>query len=110
MGPSGAFFWIFWKFRDIANYQRDVVRRWTGGGIVFHGDDLTYSLLIPASDAAFGESSMSIYEKVHRAVCFALDACGQRAELVTVAALSERRSAVDSAVTDRRYNKDSCFA
>jgi lipoyl(octanoyl) transferase len=103
-------FGYFGKFNDVANYECDIVRRWTGGGVVFHGEDLTYSIVIPASDAAFGESSVSIYEKVHRAVCFALDSCGQTAELVTVAALYERRPAVDSAVTDRRYNKDSCFA
>ena len=53
---------------------------------------------------------MSIYEKVHRAVYFALDSCGQTAELLAVGALYERRPAVDSALTDRRYNKDSCFA
>jgi lipoate-protein ligase A len=74
-------FGYFGKFDDVANYQRDFVRRWTGGGIVFHGEDLTYSIVIPVSEPAFGESSMSIYEKVHRAVCFALDACGQTAEL-----------------------------
>ncbi|HWY40748.1 MAG TPA: hypothetical protein VNX27_08130 [Chthoniobacterales bacterium] len=103
-------FGYFGKFEDVANYRRDIVRRWTGGGVVFHGEDLTYSVVIPSSDLAFSESSMSIYEKVHRAVCFALHAYGQAAELVTVAALYERRPAVDSAVTDRRYNKDSCFA
>jgi lipoate-protein ligase A len=103
-------FGYFGKFQDVANYERDRVRRWTGGGIVFHGRDLTYSIVIPASEAAFGESSMSIYEKTHDAIRAALAACGQAAELATVAALYERRPTVDSAVTDRRYNKNSCFA
>ncbi|HZR04938.1 MAG TPA: hypothetical protein VFA61_03820 [Candidatus Udaeobacter sp.] len=63
-------FGYFGRFADVASYQRerDLVRRWTGGGIVFHGDDLTYSVVIPVSDAAFSESSMSIYEKIHRAL------------------------------------------
>ena len=59
--------------------ERDLVRRWTGGGIVFHGEDLTYSLVIPGSDTAFAESSISIYEKIHRALCDALSETGQPA-------------------------------
>src|ERR1700720_4811894 len=74
-------FGYFGKYIDVAEYavQRDLVRRWTGGGIVLHGDDLTYSIVIPASDAAFGESSISIYQKIHRALCRALNGIGERA-------------------------------
>jgi lipoyl(octanoyl) transferase len=96
-------FGYFGKFADIADYatERDLVRRWTGGGIVFHGDDLTYSIVIPASDPIFGESSMSIYEKIHRALCNALIATGQRALVAGI---------VDpaAAVTDASYNGQ-CF-
>ena len=79
-------FGYFGKFSDVAEYatERDLVRRWTGGGIVFHGDDLTYSIVIPASDPIFGESSMLIYEKIHRALCNALIATGQRAVVAGV--------------------------
>jgi lipoate-protein ligase A len=74
-------FGYFGKFSDVAVYaaQRDLVRRWTGGGIVFHGDDLTYSIVIPAGDPIFDESSIAIYEKIHRALCGALVKTGQRA-------------------------------
>src|SRR6266566_6465855 len=74
-------FGYFGRFAHVACYagDRDLVRRWTGGGIVFHGDDLTYSIVIPVNDAAFGESSMSIYEGIHRAVCRALNGIGERA-------------------------------
>jgi len=77
-------FGYFGRFSDVASYQdeRDLVRRWTGGGIVFHGKDLTYSLVVPANDAAFGESSMSIYEKIHRALCDALSGIGMCTQLV----------------------------
>src|SRR6266568_3752219 len=101
-------FGYFGKFADVANYagERHLVRRWTGGGIVLHGDDLTYSIVIPANDAAFSESTMSIYEKVHRALRDALGSNGP--ELATVAAVCDRRIQINSAVTDRRYND--CFA
>jgi lipoate-protein ligase A len=74
-------FGYFGRFADVADKasERDLVRRWTGGGIVLHGDDLTYSVIIPAQDAVFAQSSMSIYENVHRALCNALVATGQRA-------------------------------
>ena len=103
-------FGYFGKFADVADYsiERDLVRRWTGGGIVFHGDDLTYSIVIPASDTVFALSSLSLYEKIHCALCEAMATNGRAAELATVAALCERRSRINSAVIDRRYRY--CFA
>ena len=74
-------FGYFGKFSDVTIHaaERDVVRRWTGGGIVFHGEDLTYSIVIPATDPAFDESSIAIYEKIHRALAQALNQVGERA-------------------------------
>jgi len=78
-------FGYFGKFGDVASYQaeRDLVRRWTGGGIVLHGDDLTYSIVIPAEDEAFSRSSMSIYESIHHAISESLSKSGQQAELAS---------------------------
>src|ERR1700758_4983156 len=78
-------FGYFGKYADVANFaaQCDVVRRWTGGGIVFHGDDLTYSIVIPAGDPLFNESTKRIYEKIHHAIQRALGTTGQHAELAT---------------------------
>jgi lipoate-protein ligase A len=119
-------FGYFGRFADVASSQgeRDLVRRWTGGGIVFHGDDLTYSIVVPASDPAFAESSIWLYEKIHHALAEALNITGKRAELATVAAIYDRRKSkkgdlqiapavencrsLESAVTDRRYSN--CFA
>ena len=99
-------FGYFGKFAHVASYagKRDLVRRWTGGGIVFHGDDLTYSIVIPASDPAFRESSMTIYERIHRALCRTLAGHGRGAELLTVAALNEGRTG------DGRSLENDCFA
>ena len=79
-------FGYFGKFAEVAGEQRDVVRRWTGGGIVFHGEDLTYSIVIPASDPAFSASSMSIYEQTHAAIRAALASTGRDARLADSAA------------------------
>src|SRR5215471_13422225 len=77
-------FGYFGKFADVAIYagKRDLVRRWTGGGIVLHGDDLTYSILIPLHNAALAESSLAIYERIHRALAEALNGIGECAEVV----------------------------
>jgi len=102
-------FGYFGKFSDVAIYaaERDLVRRWTGGGIVFHGDDLTYSIVIPASDPVFGESSIAIYEKIHRALADALNEVGERAVVaggVDPGGIALRKHA---AVSASGYN---CFA
>jgi lipoate-protein ligase A len=101
-------FGYFGKFADVVPYapERDLVRRWTGGGIVFHGEDLTYSLVIPESDAALGELSISIYEKVHRALCRALIANGERAEIAAETASNVQRSTLNAQLAGNK----SCFA
>jgi lipoate-protein ligase A len=102
-------FGYFGRFSDVACYERerDLVRRWTGGGIVFHGRDLSYSILIPVSDAAFDESSISIYEKVHRALVDALACSGKRALVAGGVDPGRTRIAMRAAVSAGGYN---CFA
>src|SRR5438876_3058238 len=102
-------FGYFGKFADVAEYatERDLVRRWTGGGIVFHGEDLTYSIMIPATEPAFGESPKSIYEKIHCALVEPLTFDGARVELAVVgrdAALRRPRTA------QRAVPTNVCFA
>lgn len=47
---------------------RPAVRRWTGGGMVFHGNDLTLALAIPAGEALAKSPASKIYERLHRAL------------------------------------------
>jgi len=102
-------FGYFGKFADVADYaaERDLVRRWTGGGIVFHGDDLTYSIIIPARDAMFAESSAFIYAAIHSALRDVLSIQGQRAELAPAAEVAVTDSE-HSSRADRGYNPSSC--
>ena len=102
-------FGYFGKFAHVARYagERDLVRRWTGGGIVFHGDDLTYSIVIPANDKAFSESSMAIYEKVHRGLCGALDGKWKRAIVAGGGDSGRTADAMRTALSAGGYN---CFA
>lgn len=44
------------------------VRRWTGGGVVVHGEDLTFSLMIPAGNPMAGTSPALFYRMLHGAV------------------------------------------
>jgi lipoate-protein ligase A len=102
-------FGYFGKFSDVAIYaaERDLVRRWTGGGIVFHGEDLTYSIVIPSSDPVFDESSIAIYEKIHRALCEALNKIGKQAVVAGGVDPGRLVDGIRAAVSASGYN---CFA
>ena len=60
-------FGYFGKFASLAASWpgREIVRRMTGGGIVPHGGDLTYSLIIPAEHEFATNSPREIYRAVH---------------------------------------------
>ncbi|MEO8440132.1 MAG: hypothetical protein ABI540_07925 [Spartobacteria bacterium] len=81
-------FGYFGRFADVAAEaaRRDIVRRWTGGGIVLHGDDLTYSLMTPAGDPASRLGPPAIYAALHEAIRLALLAEGCETRLAAVGA------------------------
>jgi lipoate-protein ligase A len=65
--PSVSFgYFTPWK-EVVSQYAgQDLVRRWTGGGIVQHGEDFTYSLIFPAGKDLPGHGE--IYRSVHLAI------------------------------------------
>jgi lipoate-protein ligase A len=62
-----------WEPIRAAYPTRALVRRWTGGGLVLHGQDLTYSLLIPSSIKVSGPADS--YRLIHTALARALNDC-----------------------------------
>ena len=52
------------------------VRRWTGGGIVEHGRDFTYTLLVPRAWPLAALPASECYRLIHGAVASALAAVG----------------------------------
>lgn len=67
-----------------------VVRRVTGGGIVFHGGDLTYAVVFPREALALGESLLGTYRAINRAFAVALEPFGVRCTLLDGASPSGR--------------------
>lgn len=65
---------------------RELVRRWTGGGIVLHGDDLTYSFIVPARHPLSRHPAREIYEQTHSAIRDILQRAGRSVSMATAAA------------------------
>ena len=55
-----------------------LVRRWTGGGVVLHQDDYTYSVIVPASDSWAQTSAVESYRRIHGSLADALANHGQK--------------------------------
>ena len=53
-----------------------VVRRWTGGGVVVHDGDWTYTLAIPRQDGAGGLTPGQTYQWIHASMISALTDAG----------------------------------
>jgi lipoate-protein ligase A len=60
-----------------------LMRRWSGGGMVFHGRDLTLALAIPASGPLAAGTSSDIYRTIHEGLLAAIQTKLPGARLVS---------------------------
>jgi lipoate-protein ligase A len=62
----------FQKYKAVGRNEYTVVRRPTGGGIVFHDFDLTYALVIPAAHPVYRLKRCESYRDINRSIITAL--------------------------------------
>lgn len=79
--PSVSFgYFTPWNEVVLRFAGRDLVRRWTGGGIVEHGEDFTYSLICPGNESL--PTTIEFYRLVHSAISNILQKSGCPVEMV----------------------------
>lgn len=80
---AAATFGYFQHYTEIERTTplRPLIRRPTGGGLVPHDADWTYSLAFPVGHAWYGLSARESYQRVHEWVAAALGALGVKALL-----------------------------
>jgi len=65
--------------------ERPFVRRYTGGGLVDHARDVTYTIVLPRAHPWMELSAPQSYCEIHKGVQAALTACGIVSELAPAA-------------------------
>ncbi|MHC4712668.1 MAG: lipoate--protein ligase family protein [Planctomycetota bacterium] len=78
---SLGYFQRWGDFSGFAAEGKPVVRRPSGGGAIWHADEITYALAARCGEGAFPGRSADILAKVHRCLCAGLDALGVAATL-----------------------------
>lgn len=64
----------FLKMPGIAKHKLQIAKRPTGGGLIFHGFDFTFSLLIPIGHPDFVDNVLESYHMINKKVITALQA------------------------------------
>jgi lipoyl(octanoyl) transferase len=95
--PSVSFGY-FTPWKEVASRfaGRDLVRRWTGGGIVEHGRDLTYSVVCPGGKSL--PTTSEFYRFVHLAIAKILLEGGFPVEVAQQTELSRSPACFEKAV------------
>jgi lipoate-protein ligase A len=78
--------------RDFPGEEIEYVRRWTGGGIVDHRVDLTYTLSIPKGHPLEQQRGNASYAVIHQALAKSMQASGVACALTEEGSDNEARS------------------
>lgn len=83
---AAATFGYSQRYAEVARLTslRPLVRRPTGGGLVPHDRDFTYTLVVPPSDDWYGLRARESYRRVHDWLRRAFEQLGWRTELAAV--------------------------
>lgn len=79
---------------EVVPKERPFVRRYTGGGLVDHEKDFTYSIIVPKSHAIHREGIHASYRRIHEQITKALNDAG-------IEAMLEQ--------SDNKANEPACF-
>jgi lipoate-protein ligase A len=79
----------YFQAAAVAPEGRPFVRRYTGGGLVDHARDITYTIVLPRAHPWMEFSAPESYAHIHRGVQAVLEACGVSVELTPEAAALE---------------------
>jgi lipoate-protein ligase A len=90
---------------DAAPYEKyTIVRRPTGGGIVYHDNDLTYTAVVPAGDPICKLNRIDSYHIFHEAILKTLSEFGIEASLSPDECAPVDRAAMRCFTTPTRYD------
>ena len=86
-------FGYFTKLSELGSVASgwETVRRWTGGGVVPHGEDVTYTLIVPAGHTFARLKAPESYRRIHGCIAEVLRGAGL--ETTLAAATAEKVSA-----------------
>jgi lipoate-protein ligase A len=79
----------YFQHASLVPEGRPFVRRYTGGGLVDHAHDVTYTVVLPRAHPWMQLSAPASYEQIHLGVQAALAACGIASELTPTASTAE---------------------
>jgi lipoyl(octanoyl) transferase len=78
--PVSIGYFSSWEQTNALYPEREIVRRWTGGGVVEHGADFTYSLLLPSESCP--PPNRDLYREMHTAIVRTLAVMGRTGAVV----------------------------